>query len=80
LLAILADTSRPPDDRLPDTGVGIERKRLLSSRFIVSPTYGTRASTAVLVGRTGKVSFVERTFDRSPNRRQQVRYRFHLQQ
>jgi uncharacterized protein with NRDE domain len=78
LLAILADTSRPPDDRLPDTGVGIERERLLSSRFIVSPTYGTRASTAVLVDRTGEVTFVERTFDRSPDRQQQVRYRFHL--
>jgi uncharacterized protein with NRDE domain len=79
LLAILADTSRPSDHLLPDTGVGLERERLLSSRFIASPDYGTRASTVVLIDRTGQVTFVERSFDRSPQRWQEVRHRFRLQ-
>ncbi|HXV22566.1 MAG TPA: NRDE family protein [Desulfuromonadales bacterium] len=79
LLAILADTSRPADHLLPDTGVGLERERLLSSRFIASPDYGTRASTVVLVDRTGRVTFVERSFDRSPQCWQEVRHHFRLQ-
>lgn len=78
LLAILADTTRPPDELLPDTGVGRERERLLSSRFIVSPGYGTRASTVVLIDRRGELTFVERTFDSSPERWQEVHYRFRL--
>jgi uncharacterized protein with NRDE domain len=63
LFRLLADTSRPADDQLPDTGVGLELERLLSSRFIVSPRYGTRASTVVLIGTDGEATFVERTFD-----------------
>jgi uncharacterized protein with NRDE domain len=31
--------------------------------FIVSPVYGTRCSTVVLVGRDGSVQFHERQFD-----------------
>lgn len=79
LLAILADTSRPADHLLPDTGVGLERERLLSSRFIASADYGTRASTVLLIDRTGQVTFVERSFDRSPQRWQEVHHRFRLQ-
>lgn len=78
LLAILADTSRPPDELLPDTGVGRERERLLSSPFIASTDYGTRASAVVLIDRTGEVTFIERSFDRAPGRWQEVRHRFRL--
>jgi len=63
LFRLLADTSRPPDDQLPDTGVGLELERLLSSRFIVSPRYGTRASTVVLLRNGGEATFIERAFD-----------------
>ncbi|MHB8769370.1 MAG: NRDE family protein, partial [Syntrophales bacterium] len=62
LLALLASRSRPPDELLPDTGVGLEWERLLSPRFIASPTYGTRCSTVLLVDREGRVTFVERVF------------------
>jgi len=64
LLELLADRSVPPDDDLPDTGVGLEMERLLGSRFIVSPIYGTRASYVVLIGRNGRVTFVEQIFER----------------
>lgn len=62
LLDLLADRSRPPDRELPDTGVGLEWERILSSLFIESPSYGTRCSTAMIVGKTGEATFVERLF------------------
>ena len=61
LFRVLWDAEPAPDAHLPDTGVGLERERTLSSPFIRSPEYGTRASTVLLVGRDGRVRFVERT-------------------
>lgn len=61
LFRILWDAEPAPDPLLPETGVGIERERMLSSPFIASPTYGTRASTVLLVRRDGTAAFVERT-------------------
>lgn len=61
LFRVLWDAEPAPDARLPDTGVGLERERMLSSPFIRGPEYGTRASTVLLVGRDGRVRFVERT-------------------
>jgi uncharacterized protein with NRDE domain len=62
LLDLLADRSRPPDDSLPDTGVGLEWERVLSPLFIESPLYGTRSSTVLLIDGRGGVTFVERVF------------------
>jgi uncharacterized protein with NRDE domain len=62
VFAVLADRSRAPDHRLPDTGMGIEWERILSSRFITSETYGTRSSTVLAVEKNGTVRFLERTF------------------
>jgi len=44
---ILADTTRAPDMRLPDTGVPIDLERQLSAVCIELPGYGTRTSTVV---------------------------------
>lgn len=44
---MLADTTRAPDLRLPDTGIEIGLERTLSAVCIESPGYGTRASTVV---------------------------------
>lgn len=54
LLAILRDQQRPEPDELPDTGVPHEMERLLSSIFIVSPAYGTRASTLLKLAAKGE--------------------------
>ncbi|HMJ71252.1 MAG TPA: NRDE family protein [Cyclobacteriaceae bacterium] len=48
---------------LPDTGIGAERERALSSMFIKTPTYGSRCSTVVLVGQDNRVQFTERVYD-----------------
>lgn len=60
--AILADREIVPDQALPRTGVPLEWERLLSAIFVVSPAYGTRASTLVMVGRDGAVRLEERSF------------------
>lgn len=44
---MLADTTRAPDFRLPDTGVPLDLERVLSAVCIESPAYGTRTSTVV---------------------------------
>jgi len=46
---MLADTTRAPDMRLPDTGVPIDLERELSAVCIEIPGYGTRTSTVVKV-------------------------------
>jgi uncharacterized protein with NRDE domain len=44
---MLADTTRAPDLRLPETGVPLDMERVLSAVCIDSPGYGTRTSTVV---------------------------------
>jgi uncharacterized protein with NRDE domain len=58
----LADDTTPPDDLLPNTGIGLEFERILSSVFIQSPDYGTRSSSVLLIHRNHRVTFMERTF------------------
>ena len=62
LLAILSDAQVASFAQLPDTGVGLATESLLSSVFIASPTYVTRASTALIVGADGTRHMVERSF------------------
>ncbi|MEX0729186.1 MAG: NRDE family protein [Aquisalimonadaceae bacterium] len=63
LFPILEDRQVPPDHALPDTGIDRNWERLLSTAFIRSSQYGTRASTVVIVDRDGLTTFHERTFD-----------------
>jgi len=62
LLALLNDPQPAPVADLPDTGVGLATETLLSSVFIASPAYGTRASTALIVHADGMRDMVERSF------------------
>lgn len=62
LLALLADRHGVADAELPDTGIGLEWERLLSSIFICSPQYGTRASTVLRVMADGSQQLLERSF------------------
>jgi uncharacterized protein with NRDE domain len=62
LLEVLADTTAAPDHLLPSTGLALEREREVSALFIPGESYGTRASTVVLVRWDGEVVFVERGF------------------
>jgi len=42
---------------------GADELRKQRSHFVVGPIYGTRCSTVVLLGATGRIMFAERTFD-----------------
>jgi uncharacterized protein with NRDE domain len=64
IYTILGDRFIPPDEDLPDTGVGLEWERVLSPLFITSDIYGTRCTSILLWKNTGEITFVERTFDR----------------
>ncbi|MCM0045631.1 MAG: NRDE family protein [Burkholderiaceae bacterium] len=57
---MLADTTRPADSRLPDTGVSLEWERLLSPICIESESYGTRASSLVRLHAGGHAELRER--------------------
>lgn len=59
---LLSDKERARDIDLPDTGIGLEKERMLSSIFIKSPDYGTRLSTVLRIDKSGLVDFHERSF------------------
>ncbi len=62
LFVALADEQTAADESLPDTGIGLERERWLSSAFIRGERYGTRASTIVALGYDGSGTILERSF------------------
>jgi uncharacterized protein with NRDE domain len=58
-----ADPTPFADEQLPDTGVGLERERLLSSLHIRGADYGTRATTLLFIDRHNGVRFLERSHE-----------------
>ena len=62
LFTLLADTTPAADADLPDTGIGLEKERWLSSIFITGEQYGTRCSSVLLLDTAGQIHFHERTF------------------
>ncbi len=63
VLNALYDEDRAADNLLPDTGIGLERERALSSMFIKTNNYGSRCSTFILVDKNKKVNFTERVYN-----------------
>jgi uncharacterized protein with NRDE domain len=62
LLPLLQDKTIPLDAALPNTGVPLELERMLSSAFVSSQLYGTRASSIVTMGRK-QTCFFEQSCD-----------------
>lgn len=79
LFQLLNDRTIAADERLPQTGVGIEWERILSPIFISSPTYGTRSSTLLFIDRNDRVTFMDRTFDASPDQMRPAHFEFTLE-
>ncbi|MGA2778840.1 MAG: NRDE family protein [Steroidobacteraceae bacterium] len=63
LLQLLRDDRRAADEELPQTGIGLEWERLLSSAFVRADGYGTRCSTVIRINRAGRVFFDEWSWD-----------------
>ena len=67
LFALAGCNRRPPRNQLPSTGVTLAWERVLSSIFVHGPRfgYGTVSSAVLMVEHSGRVTFVERTFDQT---------------
>lgn len=59
---MLGDREQAPAEALPDTGVGLETERVLSSAFIAVEGYGTRSSTVLSISQSGRAELTERRF------------------
>ena len=54
----------------------IKTSLILSPIFISSSTYGTRSTTVLLIDYDDHAIFMERTFDRDPDKYKSVEYEF----
>ncbi|MGE5624439.1 MAG: NRDE family protein [Bacillota bacterium] len=63
LFRLLYDTTPAADEVLPDTGIGADLERRVSSPFVLHPVYGTRSSSLLRLERDGGLEFAERRFD-----------------
>ncbi len=63
LQMLLGNEQTAADDQLPATGINLEMERMLSASKIVSPSYGTRSSTSLLLSRNGHIDFYEQSYD-----------------
>lgn len=60
LFNILADREVAPDEKLPRTGLTLEKERALSSIYVDINNYGTQFQTVILISAGGEVQFYER--------------------
>lgn len=78
LFNILKTDDIAQDEKLPDTGVGLDLERKLSPIFIKMNEYGTRSSTVILVTHRHEVQFVERTYNTNGKKEEDVEYTFKI--
>lgn len=76
LIRQLQDTTPAPDRELPDTGVGIDTERFLSSPFIQSQDYGTRATTIVSLSHTGEIVVTEQSYGPNAEKSEHRQFRW----
>ncbi len=62
LFDVLKDKTLADDEELPETGIGCQREKLLSSIFIETPIYGTRCSTVLTFDSKFEMDLDERVF------------------
>lgn len=59
---MMHDNTQAKDELLPNTGVGLNAERLLSSRFIASDNYGTRNTSAIRLDNSGTLEWTEQNY------------------
>lgn len=70
---ILENREEAPEKDLPDTGIGLEKEKLLSALFVNMPGYGTRVSTIITIDHQSHVNFIERSHDLKQDQQFQFR-------
>lgn len=64
LFSVMSDKEVVNNDALlPNTGLPLDHERAISSMFIDTEGYGTRATTLITVHKSGEVTFIERLFE-----------------
>jgi len=79
LFEILSDTSTPPDDLLPETGLKLEIERAVSPIFVATPSYGTRSSTVILIDNKNQARFIEKSLNTSSGKWIKSSFEFELE-
>jgi uncharacterized protein with NRDE domain len=64
LLKSLSSEHRYSQNLLPETGLPKEMESILSSPFITSDNYGTRASTAIIISSNGRIHVAEQGYQK----------------
>ncbi|MDO6514930.1 MULTISPECIES: NRDE family protein [unclassified Neptuniibacter] len=62
LIGIMSDQTQAAIEQLPDTGVSPEWEKILSSIFIKTSNYGTRATTVLLQEKDGTTQILEQSY------------------
>ncbi|WP_067862926.1 NRDE family protein [Neptuniibacter marinus] len=62
LIEIMSDQTQASIEQLPDTGVSLEWEKILSSTFIKTSNYGTRATTVLLQEKDGTTQILEQSY------------------
>jgi uncharacterized protein with NRDE domain len=62
---------------LPNTGLGIERERVISCQKIITPDYGTRCSTGLVISKN-HIQFEEISWQENGNKAAKKRYHIPL--
>lgn len=71
LAGLLNSTEKADINDLPDTGIGMPMEQVLSSEKIITPNYGTRCSTGLIINKN-QTSISEVTFDNQGNQVQKI--------
>ena len=77
LMEILTDKTTAEDNYLPETGVPLDIERMLSSRFIRSKDYGTRACSIVRFSSHGEIFFSEHNYNNGGKLADKIFEQFH---
>ena len=78
LFSLMYDKALAADDQLPETGIGFEKEKLLSSRFIEMPGYGTRNTTLLIKDKHDNVQVIERTYSQQNDSTSEVKFDFNI--
>ena len=78
IFSFMYDKTLAPDEKLPDTGIGYEKEKLLSSMFIELPGYGTRNTTLLVKDKNNNVQLIERTYSQPDDSTSELKFEFSL--
>ena len=61
-IEMMHDNTQAKEEELPDTGIGLAREKLLSSRFIASENYGTRNTSVIQLDKSRVLRWAEQNY------------------